>query len=183
MRLRRLWSPMLVPGGVAAGHTLGYGVADLLGSGAEVTGGHGYLGTMFRLAVPFTLAVLARAFLSGARHELPPVRFPALAAQQVALFAAIELVEHGAAGIGPGQALQELSLLVGVLGQLLVAGALVWSIRWMRRAGELVAAARRSPPRRRPVTVRWTGGADGLVPVVAVSSLSRRGPPLLSLPA
>jgi hypothetical protein len=177
MRSSRLWSLMLVPGGVAAGHALGYSAAELAGSSPAVPGGHGYLDVLFRLAVPFTLVVLARAFLSGARHELPPVRFSRLAALQVALFAVVEIVEHGAAGIGPAQALGELSLVLGIAAQLLVAGALVRLVHWMRRAGELVAAARQAPRRRTAPVLRPSGTAVAVVPVVAVSSLSRRGPP------
>lgn len=178
MRSSRLWSLMLVPGGVAAGHALGYGGAALAGSPPAVAGGHGYLDAMFRLAVPFTLVVLARAFLSGARQELPPVRFRRLAVPQLALFTAVELVEHAAAGIGPAQSLRELSLVLGAVAQLLVAAALVRLVRWMRRAGELVAAARQAPSRRAAAVPRRPGGGVVPVPVVAVSSLSRRGPPL-----
>jgi hypothetical protein len=178
MRSSRLWSLMLVPGGVAAGHALGYSAAELAGSSPAVPGGHGYLDVLFRLAVPFTLVVLGRAFLSGARHELPPVRFARLAALQLGLFTAVEVVEHAAAGIGPARSLRELSLVLGAIAQLAVAGALVRLVRWMRRAGELAAAARRSRPHRPAAVPRRAVDGVVTVPVGAVSSLSRRGPPL-----
>lgn len=177
MRGFRLWSLLLLPGGVAAGHALGYSAAALVGSTPSVEGGHGYLTVMFRLAVPFTLAVLARGFLSGARAELPPVRFGALAGQQVALFVLIELFEHLRAGIWPAQSLTEASFVLGIAAQLAVAAALVWLVGWMRRAGELVAGRRVGSLRRR-VSVRVLRSCGVVAPQVVVWSLSRRGPPL-----
>lgn len=178
---RRLWSLMLLPGGVAAGHALGYSAAAVAGSTPLIDGDHGYLTVMFRLAVPFTLLVLARAFLSGARDELPPVRLPALAAQQAALFVAIEVAEHALSGIGPARTLTEASLLLGVVAQVLVAAGLVALVGWMRRAGELVAAVGRTEPGPRPTSL-WALRACCVVsPGVVVWSLSRRGPPIHSV--
>ena len=175
---RRLWSLLLLPGGVAAGHALGYSTAAFAGSAPLIEGEHGYLDLMFRLAVPFTLVVLARAFLSGARDELPPVRLPPLAAQQVALFVAIEVVEHALNGIGPARTLTEASLLLGVVAQVLVAAGLVALVGWMRRAGELVAAVGRGGHGRRSMAP-WALRACSVVsPGVVVWSLSRRGPPV-----
>lgn len=168
-----------MPGGVAAGHVLGYGAADLAGATPSLTGGHGYLDVLLRLGVPFTLAVLARAFLSGTRSELPPVRYRHLAVLQVAVFAAIEVGEHALAGIGPGRSLVEASFWLGILAQLLVAGGLVALTAWLRRVGEAVAGGRR---RRARVAVAATGPLRSLVAVPAVipvGSLSRRGPPVV----
>lgn len=176
----RRWSLLLAPGGVAAGHVLGYGAAGLVGAAPELEGGHGYLDVLFRLAVPFTLAVLARAFLSGTRAELPPVRWRDLAVLQAGVFAAVEVYEHAAAGIGPDRSLVEPSFWLGLGAQLLVAAGLVALTAWMRRVGEVVAGARRPRPwagRRtaiRPLLSLLAGS-----PVVAVGSLSRRGPPSL----
>lgn len=178
MGKHRLWSLLLLPGGVAAGHALGYGAAGLLGASPSIDDGHGYLAVMFRLAVPFTLAVLARAFLSGARAELPPVRFAALAVQQVLVFTAIEVVEHALAGIGPAASLTEASLWLGIAAQLVTAGALVALVAWMRRAGELVATRRPARLRPRPAAAGNLPASSYVVPGVVVWSLSRRGPPL-----
>jgi hypothetical protein len=165
---------------VAAGHVLGYGAAGLLGAAPELEGGHGYLDVLFRLAVPFTLTVLARAFLSGARAELPPVRWRDLAVLQAGVFAAVEVYEHAAAGIGPDRSLVEPSFWLGLGAQLLVAAGLVALTAWLRRVGEVVAGARRPRPwaGRRPAPRRLRS----LVPVplaVGIGSLSRRGPPSL----
>lgn len=173
----RRWSLLLVPGGVAAGHVLGYGAAGLAGATPSLTGGHGYLDVLLRLGVPFTLAVLARAFLSGTRSELPPVRYRDLAALQVAAFAAIEVGEHALAGIGPGRSLVETSFWLGVLAQLLVAGGLVALTAWLRRVGEAVAGRQRRRPRVASPAARPLRSLVAVPAVVAVGSLSRRGPP------
>jgi hypothetical protein len=177
MRQRWLWSLMLLPGGVAAGHVLGYGAAAVAGSAPSVGEHHAYLTWMFRLGVPFTVAVLGRAVVSGARSELPPVRGATLAAQLVGLFAAIEVLEHLHAGIGPSHSLTEASFVLGVAAQALVAVALAGLVRWMRRVGELAAGRRRPPVRRRGAQVRVLRSSDFVAGVVT-SSLSRRGPPV-----
>ena len=169
-----------MPGGVAAGHVLGYGAAGLVGATPSLTGGHGYLDVLLRLGVPFTLAVLARAFLSGARAELPPVRYRHLAALQVGVFAAVEVGEHALAGIGPGRSLVEASFWLGILAQLLVAGGLVVLTAWMRRVGEAVAGgherARLRTTRPIPRPLRSLVAVPAIVPV---GTLSRRGPPVV----
>ena len=124
------------------------------------------------------MAVLARAFLAGARAELPPVRLRSLACLQVVLFALIETFEHLHAGIGPVRSLTEASFVLGVAAQVAVAAALVSLVRWMRKAGELVAEARSRPSDRRRVLVRALCSCGVIAPQVVVWSLSRRGPPL-----
>jgi hypothetical protein len=177
MRQRWLWSLLLLPGGVAAGHALGDAAAALAGSTPSVGGEHAYLTWMFRLGVPFTVAVLGRAFVSGARSELPPVRGAWLTVQMVGLFATIEVLEHLHAGIGPAHSLTEASFVLGLAAQALVAVALAGLVRWMRRVGELAAARRRPPVRRRGTQVRALRSSD-VVAGVVTSSLSRRGPPI-----
>jgi hypothetical protein len=175
----RRWSLLLVPGGVAAGHVLGYGAAGVLGSAPALTGGHGYLDVLLRLGVPFTLTVLARAFLCGARSELPPVRFRDLAVLQVAVFATIEVGEHAAAGIGPAHSLVAASLWLGLLAQILVAAGLVALTAWLRRVGAAVAGGRRRRPAVALPRPRSLRSLVAVPAIVAVGSLSRRGPPVV----
>jgi len=106
------------------------------------------------------------------------VRLPALAAQQVALFVAIEVAEHALSGIGPARTLTEASLLIGVVAQVLVAAGLVALVGWMRRAGELIAAVGRGELGRRPTSLRALRSCGVVAPGVVVWSLSRRGPPV-----
>ena len=168
-----------MPGGVAAGHVLGYTAAALAGADPSLEGGHGYLDVLLRLGVPFTLTVLARAFLSGARAELPPVRARDLAALQVTVFAVLEVGEHALAGIGPLRSLAEPSFWLGVVAQLLVAGGLVALTAWLRRVGEAVAAGRRPRARATLPTPRPLRSLVAVPAVIPLGTLSRRGPPVV----
>ena len=177
VRSLRWWSLLLVPGGFVAGHELGYAAASLLGA-PPVAGGHGYLTVVVLVGVPFAFAAAIRAFLAGLRYELPPVGWPALASGQVALFVAVELAEHGAAGLGPVETLAQPAVLLGLVAQVGVAALLHLMVRSSRQAGAALATARR----RRPTPLLrhcWRSGraAASVAVIVPVSSLSRRGPP------
>jgi hypothetical protein len=176
VRSSRLWALLMLPGGLAAGHAIGARVAgrfDPVSAGA-----HWDLSLLWVIAVPVTLAVLARAFVAGVRGELAPVRFSTLTAQQIALYVGIELIEHLTAGVTPAEALAQWSLLVGALTQVLVAGGLALLIGALRRVGHAVAGA--APPRRahrqarRPWAVTTRRDARAL-PVVRCAP--HRGPP------
>ena len=168
---------MLLPAGLYLGHALGYWATEEVGSSPTMVTGHGYLSGLAGLAVPFTLAVLARATLAGRRGELVPVRFRVLAAQQVVLFVAVEVVEHAANGIGAASSLRETSLLLGAAAQLLVAGAFWALTRILHRVGEALRSAPTPLSRAGSASAPATGWTPELS--VALSSLSRRGPPLL----
>ena len=177
VRPSRVWSLLLLPGGLAAGHALGYSGAELVGSTPSINGEHGYLGALLCLGLPFALAVVWRAVLAGTRAERSPVRPSTLALAQVASFAAIEIIEHARAGIGPATSMREASFVLGVLAQLAVA----WTVCALIRAANRVGAKAAERRRRRvdvsaPRSSAWVGSC---VPrfAVAVSSLSRRGPP------
>lgn len=179
MRALRWWSLLLVPGGFVAGHELGYQGATLLGATPIAAGGHGYLSALLLVGTPFAFAAVARSLRAGLRDELPPVRWTTLAGGQVALFVAVEPVEHVRAGLSPAATFAEPAVLLGLAAQLVVAALLVLVVRSSRQAAASVAARRRRPAPRRPVTQRW--GTPSPAPasaLVAVSSLSRRGPPL-----
>jgi hypothetical protein len=172
-----MWSLLLLPGGLAVGHALGYAGAELLGSTPSINGEHGYLGALLCLGLPFALAVVGRAIAAGTRAEQSPVRPSTLAVAQVLAFAAIEITEHARAGIGPIACLRELSFVLGVLAQLVVA----WLVCALVRAANRVAA-KVSERRRHTIHAAATtssAGSDVCVSrlAVAVSSLSRRGPP------
>ncbi len=180
MHVRRLWALLLLPGGLAVGHTLGYRLAAEAGSASPVTDGHGYIGDLAFLAIPVTVAVLLRAFLAGLRGELAPVRLAPLVAQQVALYLIVELCEHAGRGIHPATALGERSLLIGLLVQSLVAGTFWLLVRGLCRAGVAMAAAIAAPGGDRTPRRQWSvTPQDGTHRPARVASVSRRGPPLV----
>lgn len=182
-RALRSWSLLLVPGGFVAGHELGYQGASLLGATPVAAGGHGYLATLVLVGVPFAFAAVARSLLAGLRDELPPVRWVTLAGGQVAVFSAVELAEHARAGLSPVATLTEPAVVLGLAAQLVVAGLLVLVARSSRQVAVAVASAarRRRPGRWRPAVQHWGAAPAAPAPaLVAVSSLSRRGPPARS---
>jgi hypothetical protein len=171
---------LLVPLGFAAGHELGYQAAAALGAPSIVAGGHDYVVAVLLVAAPFALAATARSALAGLRDELPPVTVRTLLGGQAALFAAVELGEHAAAGLSPAQALAQPAVVLGLIAQILVAALLVAVLATSRRAAAVVAAGRRRTVGRRPVRRTWAAGPRAIVPaVVPVTTLSRRGPPVL----
>jgi len=176
MRSSRVWSLSLLPGGLALGHLLGYAAAQAQGETPSLAGGHGYVHGLLVLAVPLSLAALARVGLSGARGERLPLGFSSLAAQQIVAYVALEVLEHATAGIDPLTSLREPTMLWGIVGQLLVAAGVALVARGVAAATGLVR------PRRCPVTGRPTSWRvpvwAAVATVVPVSSLSRRGPPL-----
>jgi hypothetical protein len=176
VRSSRLWALLMVPGGLVAGHVIGARVAGRFDPASA--GAHWDLGLLWVVAVPVTLAVLARAFVAGLRGELAPVRCSTLALQQIALYVGIELVEHLAAGVTPIDALAERSLLVGALTQVVVAGGLALLIGALRGVGRAVASG--AQPRstrqrsRRPWAVTTRRDAR---PSLVLLCAPRRGPP------
>lgn len=180
MRRSALWALLLLPGGLAVGHMLGYWAASASGSAPSLTTGHGYLGDLRTLAVPFTAAAALRVFASGTRCEALPVRLGPLATMQVLLYVAVELAEHVGAGISAATALTEPSMLFGALAQLLIASSLWLGLRLVHRAGEAISAARARLHVRRARPARWVISTVAWgTPVVDAGSLSRRGPPVL----
>lgn len=177
MRRSRLWVLLLVPGGLGAGHAIGYGAAAAVGALPVTTGGHSYVGALLRLAIPFSLAVLGRALHAGMRSELPPVRAGHLASLQLGLYLLIEVAEHAAAGVAVLEALTQPSTLLGALAQVLVAWALCAAVRAATRAGCRIAH-RRPTPRMR-VTPPTLIDRLSAVRRVALCSISERGPPAL----
>ena len=58
-------------------------------------------GAVVLVAAPFAVAATARSALAGLRDGLPPVSLRTLLGGQTALFAAVELGGHAAAGLSP----------------------------------------------------------------------------------
>lgn len=178
VRRTALWALLLLPGGLAAGHMLGYLATGAGGWTPSLMAGHGYLGDLMTLAVPFTVAVVLRSFVSGTRGEATVVRFGPLAVAQVLLYVAVELAEHVAAGMSVAASLIEPSMLIGAVAQLLIVGSVSFGLRLVHRAGEAVAAARARPHARRDRARRWVLVRPAWArATVHTGSLSRRGPP------
>lgn len=182
MRSLRWWSLLLVPGGFVAGHELAYQAASALGATPVTAGGHGYLTALLLIGAPFACAAMARSLVAGLRAELPPVRWSTLAAAQTALFLAVELAEHARAGLSPAATLAEPAVLFGLFAQLAVAAVLVRIVRTSHDAGLAVASRRRRVTPRGAVRRTWHPTPLAMAPtIVAVSSLSRRGPPVTAV--
>ena len=163
---------------------MGYWATGASGSTPSLTTGHGYLGDLTLLAVPFTAAVVLYAFRSGGRREALRLRLAPLSAMQVLLYVAVELAEHLGAGMSPAASLVEPSMRFGALAQVLIAGGLWLALHLVHRAGGAISLASARPQDRRSRPSRWEVAAQTwATPVVDAGSLSRRGPPwpLLSL--
>lgn len=180
MRTSRLWTLLLLPVGLAAGHLLGYAAAQAQGHAPSLTDGHDYVGILLLLAVPLSLLAMARVAVSGVRQERSPVGFTALALQQVAAYVAIEVLEHAAAGISPLTSLREATLVWGIVAQLVVAAVVAFLVRAVRTAARRLSIDR--DPMGHGHRPTWgLAGYVGELVIVAVWSVSRRGPPLLSV--
>jgi hypothetical protein len=181
-RALRWWSLLLVPGGFVAGHELGYAGASALGSQPFTAGNHGYLLTVLLVGAPFAFAAAARHLLAALHDEFPPVRFRTLVAAQVSVFAVVEMLEHARAGLSLYETATEAAVLLGLAAQVAVAAAVTGILHRSGRAAVAFVARRRrrAPlPARRPV--RQPRPRVAVRALVAVSSLSRRGPPLASV--
>lgn len=172
------WGLLLLPGGLGLGHVLGYRMTEGLGGALSVSTGHGYLGQLGVLAVPLTLAVVARAFVAGTRGEPLPVRFGVLATQQVLLFLAIEVLEHATVGITPASSLGEISLIVGSATQVTIAAAFCWFVRLVSRVGAAVAGSSATRPTHRTSVPRCQPTRRSHPAMtIDLAAVSRRGPP------
>lgn len=175
-----LWTLLLLPGGLAAGHLLGYAAVRAQGLEPSLETGHTYMHGLGALAAPLTLAALFRIGVSGARRERLPVGFVGLALQQVLAYVVVEVVEHAAAGIGPTASLHEPTMLWGIVAQLTVAAVVSLLARGVHGVTRRLVGRRatnlrpvRAPQWSVPTVVRSSAACE-----VALSSLSRRGPPL-----
>lgn len=177
---RRVVAALLVPFGVVASHLLAYAVAHRDADGA-VAGvpPHGHLGPLAIAAAVFLGIAFVASGRAGSRGENLMVSPARLAVLQGAVFTAMELAEHGAHGAAVVAALAEPTLLIGLGVQVFVAIAATLFLRLGHEVGVLLA-------RKKPgvvhcsAVVRWIGFAAGVVPPIALSPVSRRGPPLVT---
>jgi hypothetical protein len=176
-------SLLLLPGGLALGHAFGYVVAGDGHHRAEAVG-HGWLGVLVRLAVPLALGALAWSFLGGARElSRRDLRWQRLALQQMALFLAVEVLEHGLAGYGPAHVLHAPTTLWGVVGQVLAAYFVTQAVGAAYAAGRRVAPRRpTAPPRTAVRRFPRPAAARAVARDVAATWALLRAPPA-SLPA
>ena len=168
-----------MPGGFVAGHELGYVGASALGSPSVAAAHHGYLLTVLLVGTPFAFAAAARHLLAALRDEFPPVRFRTLAAAQIAVFTLVEAVEHAHAGLSLAETAVQPAVVLGLVAQLAVAAAVAAILHRTGRAAVAIAARRRRAPHPIPRPV-WRPRLLRTRPaLVAVSSISQRGPPVL----
>jgi hypothetical protein len=175
VRPSRLWSLLLLPGGLATGHVLRHAVAQLLGATPPIEAGSSLMESLVCLAVPLFLVVLGRAILAGTRMEQAPIRVRLLAPLQVLCFAVIEVAEHVTAGSRPSLS-NDMFLVLGLLAQIGAAWLVCAAINAATRAVTRAVAARRAhcrPAVRQELPPTAQSSPFG----VAMSSLSRRGPP------
>lgn len=169
---------MVLPGGLLAGHlaaSIATGHSPVSGVGGW---GSNLLQALLCVGIPMAgWAVLATAW-DGWRGRPATASPLALVVQQVVAFVGLDLVEHALMGTAPWSTVQ-----TGRFWATLAAHAAVGALAWMvlriatrvgrglaRRPGPDIVRAGASPavPVQRP-GVAW---------VVALSSLSRRGPPV-----
>jgi hypothetical protein len=183
MRLR----PALVlaaPAGVLGGHAIGYMAAPGPAGSAAVH--HGHLALVAAVAVPLAVLAVAWAATGGAGRLGSPARplparplpiGPLLAAQWV-LFTGQEVVEHAAAGHGPGVLLHSPALWCGLAAQVVTAVAVVVLLRASAATGArlLTLSGLRLAAALPPVPWR---AAPGRSPrsLPALAACPSRGPP------
>jgi hypothetical protein len=126
--------------------------------------------------VPLLCVSLGIAVWAGARRKPFRPRFATAAAQYLAVFAAIETIEHLAAGWTLGHLLSEPALWLGMATQVVVAGVVALVLRATAHVGEKLVGepGHGQPPRvqqhPRPALASVSG--------IALTTISLRGPPL-----
>lgn len=174
----RLVAALSIPFGFVAGHVVGYGFGHLDSADRAVAeAGHEYLSSLRSAALPLLLLSLLFAVLAGAQRRPLRPRFAPTALQLAAVFTAVELTEHLAAGWPIQHVLSEPSLWLGLLTQLAVAGAVVVAIRLLVRVGSWLVAEPAPAWRSRRLRV-IPAPALATVDAIALTSIRRRGPPV-----
>lgn len=105
---------LCAPLAVAAGHGVGYGLV-----GGHSGTGHGHMGTWVSVAAALALSGMAVARRSGSAR----ISLERLLVVQVALFLALEVAEHVAAGAGAVAVLESPAVWLGLSAQLVTAVA------------------------------------------------------------
>lgn len=177
---RQVVAALLVPFGVVASHTISYLLAHPgAGDRARALGSvHGHLAPLALVGAASVIVAALAAGDAGYRGLRLRVTAGQMAAGQVVAFAGMELGERLVDGAGVSAALREPAVWIGLVVQLAVAFVARVLVRVSERAGASLAARRARRWRRAPAVV-WPASAVGVVPVAPVTSLSRRGPPVL----
>ncbi len=170
---------MVLPGGLVAGHLAAAAVATGHQTTSSLGGwGSSLLQALLCIGLPLAGWAGLAAVRDGWRGRSAAVSPLVLIVQQVAAFVALDVVEHALAGVDPWSTARSGGFWVTVAAHAL-AGALAWAaLRVASRVGRGLARLRRtrcvtwgSAPTERLVETVTT-------PVLALSSLSRRGPPV-----
>lgn len=140
MRYSRLMSALSIPLGFVLGHVVAYSLAPSQNPGLEQVA-HGYFESLSGSAVPLALFAILIAVLQGRRRETFGLRASMLISQLVAVYVAIEVIEHLAIGASPAEILTEKTLFIGVIVQVLIGFGLHRLLRAGHRLGERLAAA------------------------------------------
>lgn len=141
------WIVAIAVGGVLVGHGLTYVVLQPDGharAGLLARTGHAFIHLVDGPALLLALAAASWLFLSRVTRRVgepgTPATFAGLATFQVTAFVAMEVVERLAAGAPLADLLGGL-MAIGVASQLLVAAALVWTLRRLPDLAARAAAA------------------------------------------
>lgn len=180
VRTRRASAGMVLPGGLLAGHLLGVAVASRIGSTAVFTWGSGPISILACAGVPLAMAAFLVSFERGRRGRPNVASAPLMVVQQVAAFLLVDLIERLLAGLTPGDALRDPWFWWAAAVQVLVAVGLWVVLRTAGALGGRVAARSRRVPGAPSAPSSPAAGAVVPAFAVALSSLSRRGPPLRS---
>lgn len=167
---------LLLPAGLVVGHLLSSAAA---GHGEiPLAGGRWSTQALVCVGVPLAMWTALTAFRDGWGGRDRGAGPRALVIQQVAAFVGVDLVEHAFTATSPWTTVQTGRFWV-TLAAHAAGGALVWiALRMAHRAGRELARLRTAPSAARcfehVVTLRRQGHVAA---IVALSSLSRRGPP------
>ncbi|MEO8422963.1 MAG: hypothetical protein ABI595_03515 [Actinomycetota bacterium] len=145
---RRLATLGVAVGGVLVGHWLTYlAVAPIAGSRAAILHqtGHAYLGMANDVALVAALAAMATMFIGQLTTPMPAGQLHGITARvvrfQVSAFVLLEVLERVTAG-SPLAALMHTGILpVGIATQAVIGILAAFSIRWLLRTADRVAAA------------------------------------------
>ena len=169
---------LVLPGALVVGH-LGASVA----TGHAASGGSGawswaVVQVLLCAGLPLAAWAALGATIDGWRGRQATASPVALVAQQVVGFVGIDLLEHAVIGSSPWQALRGGAFWASLLVHVAVA-LLAWSaLRLANHVGTVLARRARSGSTRLAQATQVVTGRPVPAPIIAISSLSRRGPPV-----
>lgn len=168
---------LLVPGGLAVGH-----VAELMAGGHGIGWSAGLVRALVCIGGPLGVWAALLAARDGWRGRSRAARPGALVAQQVLAFGAVDLIEHTLRGSSPLALVARPGFWASVALHALVGLAGWLTLRLATRVGRGLAAVTFDDYLGWPSTAtaaRWRRSVEA-ARVLALSSLSRRGPPMVA---